>query len=1003
MKQIIKITFLLMVFLLPLVAIAHDFEVDGIYYNITNENEVSVTYQGTDEFSAAYMGDIIIPNIVTYDGKTYSVTSVGVAAFENCSGLTNISIPNSVFSIGCGAFAFCTSLAGVTIGNSVNFIDIEAFTGCTALMRVNITDLAAWCNIEFSRVNSNPLEQAHHLYLNDEEVTDLVIPNSITSIKDFAFAGCSDITSVTIPDTVAFIGSGAFCYCSGLTGVSIPNSVSTIGSGAFIECTGLTSVSIGNSVMSIDNSAFYGCSNLMKVNITDLAAWCSIDFGSDANPLEVAHHLYLNDEEVIDLMIPNTVTFISDEAFSGCSSLVSVTIPESVTSIGKEVFKGCTALETLNYNAVSCSDFSSGLNNPFPYPVMITTIHLGDNVQRIPAFFACGSGITDLIIPNSVTAIGRGAFERCENLINIIIPSSITSIDGWTFAGCRGLTKIDIPNSVVSIGEYAFLECVGLNSIIIPNSVNTIDSCAFQACKGLSSIVIPKSITVLSNGLFYNCTGLSGVTIPNTITSIGDGVFADTYELKSITIPKSVTFIGEYAFINSAVRDVVCKAETPPTIGGDGAFDMIYNCTLYVPAASIEVYRTADHWNFGNILPIEGNIFDNYLSLPDTTVFHGDTIVIPVSMNNDEMIMAFQTDIYLPEGFSIVTDENDEYVITPSGRLTSDHIILADNLNDGGVRVICYTQSAQLIDGYDGDLFFITVATPADAGGDYSIYLRNSRLTKSDYTELRAPDEVAVLNVMTYTPGDVNDSRTITVTDIVLTAQYILQNDPEPFIFAAADMNGDGEVTVTDIMLIARLILYPTMNVPRQAPALTVNDDSMSGEAVTLKVGETRRVSILLDNVMAYSAFQFDLNLPDGLTASNFALTDRAGSHDLDVNTLTNGNIRALCYSPAIEAIDGNSGVLLTFDVMATQRVMGDITVDGIELVTTACQTVRLDAFTIGVNNVTAVNELATGKAIERVEYFNMAGQQLAKPTTGVNIVVTTYTDGTRTTTKIIQ
>ena len=177
----------------------------------------------------------------------------------------------------------------------------------------------------------------------------------------------------------------------------------------------------------------------------------------------------------------------------------------------------------------------------------------------------------------------------------------------------------------------------------------------------------------------------------------------------------------------------------------------------------------------------------------------------------------------------------------------------------------------------------------------------------------------------------------------------------------------------------------------------------MSGDAVTISVGETRRVSVLLDNAMAYSAFQFDLNLPDGLTASNFALTERTDSHVLDVNTLTNDDIRVLCYSPAIEAIDGNCGAMLTFDVTASTPVVGEITVDGIELVTTACQTVRLGAFTICVNNVTTVNELVAGKTIERVEYFNIAGQQLTKPAAGVNIVVTTYADGTRTTAKIIQ
>ena len=154
---------------------------------------------------------------------------------------------------------------------------------------------------------------------------------------------------------------------------------------------------------------------------------------------------------------------------------------------------------------------------------------------------------------------------------------------------------------------------------------------------------------------------------------------------------------------------------------------------------------------------------------------------------------------------------------------------------------------------------------------------------------------------------------------------------------------------------------------------------------------------------MDYSAFQLDLNLPEGLTASNFQLTDRAVNHAFDVNTLQNGNIRALCYSPAMTGIHGHEGALLTFDVTATSAVEGSIKIDGIELVTTDCQTMRLDAFAIGVNSTTTVNEQATDKSIVRVDYYNAAGQRLDHPVNGVTLVVTTYTDGTRMTQKIIK
>ena len=265
------------------------------------------------------------------------------------------------------------------------------------------------------------------------------------------------------------------------------------------------------------------------------------------------------------------------------------------------------------------------------------------------------------------------------------------------------------------------------------------------------------------------------------------------------------------------------------------------------------------------------------------------------------------------------------------------------------------------------------------------------------------PDAGAVLTVNTFMMGDVNDSHSVTVTDIVVTAQYVLGRNPSPFISEAADMNGDGNITVTDIMLIAYLINHPTMNAPKRMPHLEGANDRMSGEDVTLMAGETRTVSITLDNEMDYTAFQLDLTLPAGLTASNFQLTDRAGSHTFDVNTLSNGKTRALCYSPAIEVINGHEGALLTFDVTATDNIKGIITVDDIELVTTDCQTVRMNSFTIGVNSATRVNELNGAKTAARVDYFNLAGQKIDRLGCGVTLVVTTYTDGTRSTTKVMK
>ena len=224
-------------------------------------------------------------------------------------------------------------------------------------------------------------------------------------------------TNIVIPSTVTYegisysvtsIGDSAFYECSSLTTVTIPNSVTYIGDRAFRSCSSLTSVTIGNSVTSIGDYAFAFCWNLTSVTIG------------------------------------NSVTSIGDYAFKGCS-LTSVTIPNSVTSIGKGAFKDCSSLTTLNFNAINCEDFNSYMDiddSPF-YNCPITTINIGDSVQRIPASFASNLGsLTSVTIGNSVTSIGNEAFEYCSSLTSVTIPNRVTSIGGGAFIGCSSLQNI---------------------------------------------------------------------------------------------------------------------------------------------------------------------------------------------------------------------------------------------------------------------------------------------------------------------------------------------------------------------------------------------------------------------------------------------------------------------------------------------------------------------------------------------------------------------------------
>ena len=534
-----------------------------------------------------------LTSVLIYNNAT---TSIGGDAFMNCDGLTSVVIGNGVTSIGGGAFMDCSSLTSVDMGNGVTSIGGGAFQDCYRLTSVNIYDIAAWCNIEFAGVTSNPLCYAKNLYLNGKLVTDLVIPNGVPCIHNYAFYNCNCLTSVLIyNNATTSIGDNAFMNCSSLTSVVMGNKVTIIGAGAFSDCSSLTSVDMGNGVTSIGGAAFKDCSRLTSVNIYDIAAWCNIDFyDADSNPSSSAN-LYLNGKLVTDLVIPHGVSSIKKYAFNNCQSLTSVEIPNTVTSIGVKAFRSCYDL-------------------------------------------------TSVEIPNSVTSIGEDAFIHCDGLISVVIPSSVTSIGVYAFYGCPNLSSIisllpasklfPISNNVfggstdkttctlyvpysskdtyastagwqeftnivemtpqpftvdnikyevldsgnevaiagfedekqttlmppekvtfegqeytvTSIGSSAFFNCYSLTSVVIPNSVTSIGDGAFDYCSSLTSVVIPNNVTSIGDYAFRNCSDLTSVVIPNSVTSIGSGAFSGCSGLTSVVIPNNVTSIGSSAF-----------------------------------------------------------------------------------------------------------------------------------------------------------------------------------------------------------------------------------------------------------------------------------------------------------------------------------------------------------------------------------------------------------------------------------------------------------------------
>ena len=530
-----------------------------------------------------------------------TVSYIGWYAFVECA-IEEISLPYGLESLSNGVFARCKQLRSVTIPATLTYFDQTVFDSCTNLKSVYISDMDAWYSTGFYSLNSNPMCNGADLYLNGNLVTEVIVPEYITSIPDYLFDGCTSITRVVLHEGLTNIGGYAFYNCSNieynvygntcyiatpenpyfLCAIAVSNNVSSIEihedtkyiSNYVIRENKNLEVIYFNAVAMYDrdDGAFYARNSnsnsaalVIGSAVTGVPAnlfqnsnaIASVEFEDNSVCESIGSYAFYGCSRMTSLELPESLVTIGASAFNSCSQVTSLTLPENLTSIGKSAFYGCRGLTEIYLKSIALDDFI--INNEVFQGIGPSAIKLviGKDVTRIPACFLRPDGMGSAS-PNIVSiefekgsvcqSIGKYAFSGAYNFTSIELPDSISYIGEYAFAGCSSLVSIEIPEAVTRIENDTFNGCMGLTTIKMHGNITFIGNYAFASCYSLVDITIPKGITQIGEYTFASCTSLTKVVLPAGVKTVGMSAFSKCSALTSIVVPESLKTIYFYAF-----------------------------------------------------------------------------------------------------------------------------------------------------------------------------------------------------------------------------------------------------------------------------------------------------------------------------------------------------------------------------------------------------------------------------------------------------------------------
>ena len=902
---------------------------------------------------------------------------ISYAAFRNCSSLSSVNIGNGVTSIGQDAFIGCRSLSDVycyakdvpktyihwgrysnpfensiiasatlhvPAGSLNSYKTTEPWSNFGTIVAIeddisNITFADAnvkqicvsnWDTNgdgELSKTEAASVTDLGTVFKNNKQIStfdELQYFTGLRCIDYEAFAYCTNLTSITIPNNVTSIGENAFFKCSNLNFITISNSVTSIEQNVFFSCTSLVSVTIPSSVKSIYSNPFKGCTNLASIVVEEGNSKYDSRNNSNAIIETSSNSLIVG---CMNTTIPNSVKKIEHWAFYGCSGLTSLTIPSSVNTIGRSAFYGCigltsliipTSVENVEYQAFeSCTSLKNlNINCHIIYDLFgdsskpkLDKITFGANVKEIRSRWnkiitnetkVCFNNINQVCkmkygIESNPLYYAKKLYLNGSEITDVNIPSDVDSICDYAFSGCSGIKSLNIPNNVKSIGSSAFYECNGLTSLTLGNGVTNIGKEAFYGCRSIvSSLTIPNGMTSIDDGVFWGCTGLTSVTIPSSVTSIGGHAFSNCTGMTSITIGNGVTSIGFQAFYNCSGLTSITIPNNVTTID-NMAFQYCTNLAAITIPRSV---TSIGDYAFAGCRGLTSVTIPNSVISIGNDAFQGCTglisIIIPNSLTsiNNGVFWGCSglTSITIPESVTSIGDD----------AFYGCH----------GLSFVKVESASPF------DIYSNTFPNRANA----NLYVPKG--SKAAYAAANYWKEF--VTIKEFPNPDVNQDGDVDVLDVMDIARFVVGTPAQTFVEFLADINEDGYVNLGDAVTLVNEIAGDQNFVKGwAAPSGFETNDVLS------LTGRDGILSLNLENERYYTAFQFDLYVPEGADVTQLLLNaERKQKHQLLYNKVEEGHYRVAALSTSNNEFNGNNGELLNISLTGADN--SEVSIRGI-------------------------------------------------------------------------